>query len=140
MKKHLILLLAFLLPVFAFAQTPEPPADIVGIIEWVKIAFATWGGALSVVLFVTEKLKRILNLKGTGAVLLSWLIAFPLTGIAWYFNLGILAGVTWYIAAIYALSFSVSANLAYLAPFIKELVRIIIDYFDKDKLAKANNK
>ena len=140
MKKYLILLVAFLLPVFAFAQTPEPPSDIAGIIEWVKIAFATWGGALGVVLLVTEKLKRILNLKGTGAVVLSWLIAFPLTGIAWYFNLGILSGVAWYIAAIYAVSFSLSANLAYLTPLIKEVVRIVIDYIDSRKLAKSNNK
>ena len=138
MKKYLILLVAFLLPVFAFAQTPEPPSDIAGIIEWVKIAFATWGGALGVVLLATEKVKRILNLKGTGAVILSWLIAFPLTALAWWLQLGILSGVAWYIAAIYAASFSLSANLVYLTPLIKELVRVVIDYIDSKKLAKAN--
>ena len=71
MKKMLVFLL-LLLPVVAFGQEiPEPPADWGGFLEWFKAAFGTWAGALAVILILTERIKRWLNVKGTAAVIVS---------------------------------------------------------------------
>lgn len=136
MKKILIFLL-LLLPLVAFGQEiPEPPADWGGFLDWFKAAFGTWAGALAVILILTERVKRWLNVKGTGAVIVSWIASIPIVGVAWYFGIGIVDGVTWYVALIYAIGFAVSANIAYLAPLIKEAVRVLIDLFSKHKLSK----
>src|SRR5690554_427161 len=136
MKKMLVFLL-LLLPVVAFGQEiPEPPADWGGFLEWFKAAFGTWAGALAVILILTERIKRWLNVKGAAAVIVSWIASLPIVGAAWYFGIGIVAGVPWYVAVIYALSFAISANIAYLAPLIKEGVRILIDIISKQKLSK----
>ena len=138
MKKMFALLMLAFLPFLVFGQVPEPPGDFNGFIEWFKAALATWAGAFAAILLLTEKIKRILNLKGGGAVILSWVLSIPVSLIGFYFNIGIFAGVEWYVASIYALSFSVSANLGYLTPFIKEGVRILIDWVDSRKEAKIN--
>ena len=136
MKKILIFLL-LLLPLVAFGQEiPEPPADLSGFFDWFKAAFGTWAGALAAILVLTERVKRWLNVKGTAAVVVSWVASLPIVGVAWYFGIGIVGGVTWYVALIYAIGFAVSANIAYLAPIIKEGVRILIDIISKKKLSK----
>ena len=136
MKKILIFLL-LLLPIVAFGQEiPEPPADWGGFLDWFKAAFGTWAGALAVILILTERVKRWLNVKGSAAVIVSWLAALPVVGVAWYFGIGIVDGVAWYVALIYAIGFAVSANVAYLAPLIKEGVRILIDIISKKKISK----
>ena len=136
MKKILIFSL-LLLPLVAFGQEiPEPPADLSGFLDWFKAAFGTWAGALAVILILTERVKRWLNVKGTGAVIVSWIASLPIVGAAWYFGIGIVAGVPWYVALIYAIGFAVSANIAYLAPLIKEGVRILIDIISKQKSSK----
>lgn len=136
MKKILIFLL-LLVPLFVFGQEiPEPPADLGGFVDWFKAAFGTWAGALAVILILTERVKRWLNVKGAAAVIVSWIASLPIVGAAWYFGIGIVGGVTWYVALIYAVGFAVSANIAYLAPIIKEGVRILIDIISKQKLSK----
>ena len=135
-----VLLLLICLPLLAFGQVAEPPTDFAGFLEWFKSALGTWAGAFAAILLLTEKIKRILNLKGGGALILSWALSLPISFIAFYFQIGIFAGVEWYVTLIYALSFSLSANIGYLAPFIKEIVRLVIDWIDKRKLAKINNK
>ena len=135
-----VLLLLICLPLLAFGQVAEPPTDFAGFLEWFKSALGTWAGAFAAILLLTEKIKRILNLKGGGALILSWVLSLPISFIAFYFQIGIFAGVEWYVTLIYALSFSLSANIGYLAPFIKEIVRLVIDWIDKRKLAKINNK
>ena len=136
MKKILFILL-LLLPVMVFGQEiPEPPADWGGFLEWFKAAFGTWAGALAVILILTERAKRWLNVKGAAAVIVSWIASIPIVGVAWYFGIGIVAGVQWYVAAIYAISFAISANIAYLAPLIKEAVRVVIDLISKKKESK----
>ena len=136
MKKILIFLL-LLLPLVVFGQEiPEPPADLSGFADWFKAAFGTWAGALAVILVLTERVKRWLNVKGTGAVIVSWIASLPIVGVAWYFGVGIVAGVEWYVALIYALSFAISANIAYLAPLIKEAARVVIDLISRKKESK----
>ena len=136
MKKILIFKL-LLLPIVAFGQEiPEPPADWGGFLEWFKAAFGTCAGALAAILFITERVKSWLNVKGTAAVIVSWIASLPIVGIAWYFGIGIVAGVPWYVALIYAVGFAVSANIAYLAPLIKEAVRVVIDLISKKKESK----
>lgn len=133
MKKILVFLL-LLLPFMAFGQEiPEPPADWGGFLERFKAAFATWAGALAVILVLTERIKRWLNVKGTAAVIVSWIASLPIVGVAWYFNIGIVGGEPWYVAAVYALSFAISANIAYLNPLIKEAARVVIDLISKKK-------
>lgn len=133
----MLIFLLLLLPIVVFGQEiPEPPADWGGFLEWFKAAFGTWAGALAVILILTERVKRWLNVKGAAAVIVSWVASLPIVGIAWYFGIGIVAGVEWYIAAIYAISFAISANVAYLAPLIKEAVRVVIDLITKKKESK----
>src|SRR5690554_4378164 len=135
--KKILLFLLLLVPIFVFGQEiPEPPADWGGFLDWFKAAFGTWAGALAVILVLTERVKRWLNVKGTAAVIVSWLASLPIVGVAWYFGIGIVGGVTWYVALIYAIGFAVSANIAYLAPLIKETARILIDIISKQKLSK----
>ena len=64
---------------------------------------------------------------------MSWIASLPIVGVAWYFGIGIVASVPWYVAAIYAVGFAISANIAYLAPLIKEAVRVVIDLISKKK-------
>ena len=137
--KKLVLFLMLLLPFVLFGQDlPTPPDDFSGFIVWFKVAFGTWAGALVAILVVIEKLKRVFSLKGKGAVILSWGISIPISAIAFYFQFGIFAEIEWYVAAIYAASFTLAANLAYLVPFIKEVTRIVIDWISKEKKAKLN--
>ena len=138
MRKMFALLMLAFLPFLVFGQAPEPPGDFNSFIEWFKAALATWAGAFAAILLLTEKIKRILNLKGGGAVILSWALSIPVSLIGFYFNIGVFAGVEWYVALIYATSFSISANLGYLAPFIKEGVRILVDWISTKKEAKIN--
>jgi hypothetical protein len=138
MKRLLFMIMLVFLPLFAFAQGTEPPTDLVELWEWFKTGFATWPAALAVILVLTEKVKRMLNITGQWSVVLSWGLAVPLTFVAWYLKLGFLESAPWWGALIYAISFSLAANIAYLVPIIKEGVRILIDYFDKNKLAKSN--
>ena len=136
MKKILIFLL-LLLPLVVFGQEiPEPPADLSGFADWFKAAFGTWAGALAVILVLTERVKRWLNVKGAGAVIVSWVASLPIVGAAWYFGVGIVDGVQWYVALIYAIGFAVSANIAYLAPLIKEAARVVIDLISSKKESK----
>src|SRR5690554_469850 len=136
MKKILVFLL-LLLPLVAFGQEiPEPPADLSGFVDWFKAAFGTWAGALAVILVLTERVKRWLNVKGAAAVIVSWIASLPIVGVAWYFGIGIVAGVPWYVAVIYALSFAISANITYLMPLIKEAVRVVIDLISRKKESK----
>lgn len=140
MKKMFVLMMLAFLPFFVFGQVPEPPADLCGLWEWFKAGLTTWPGALAVILLLTEKIKRMLSLKGLPAVVLSWGLAVPLSFIGYYFNIGIFDNVEWYIGLIYAISFSISANLAYLMPFIKEGTRILIDWIDSRNEAKIHKK
>ena len=136
MTKILVFLL-LLAPLMAFGQEiPEPPADLGGFVDWFKAAFATWAGALAAILILTERVKRWLNVKGAAAVIVSWIAALPVVGAAWYFGIGIVDGVAWYVALIYAIGFAVSANIAYLAPLIKEAVRVVIDLISRKKESK----
>ena len=136
MKKILIFLL-LLLPLVVFGQEiTEPPADLSGFADWFKAAFGTWAGALAVILILTERVKRWLNVKGSGAVIVSWIASLPIVGAAWYFGIGIVADVEWYVALIYAIGFAVSANIAYLAPLIKEAARVAIDLISSKKESK----
>ena len=140
MKKLLVFFMLAFMPLILFAQLPEPPADAVGFADWFKSAFLTWPGALAAILVITEKVKRQVNVKGVWAVVISWSIALPVVAVAWALQIGFLSGVTVWVALIYAVSFSLAANLAYLTPVIKEGVRLLVDYIDKRKLAKRNNK
>lgn len=135
MSKFFLLLFLAFMPFLLASQIPDPPGDVGSFVEWFKTALATWAGAFAAILLLTEKIKRILDLKGGAAIILSWIITLPISFVAAYFNIGIFAGVEWYVTLIYAVSFSLSANLGYLAPFIKQGVRILIDYIDRRKLA-----
>ena len=122
--------------VLFWQEIPEPPADLSGFFDSFKAAFGTWAGALAVILVLTERVKRWLNVKGAAAVIVSWVASLPIVGAAWYFGIGIVGGVTWYVALIYAVGFAVSANIAYLAPLIKEAVRVLIDLISRKKESK----
>ena len=108
----MLIFLLLLLPLVAFGQEiPEPPADWCWFLDWFKAAFGTWAGALAAILILTERVKRWLNVKGTAAVIVSWIASLPIVGVAWYFGIGIVDGVPWYVAAIYAVGFAVSTNI-----------------------------
>jgi len=92
---------------------------------------------VAVILILTERVKRWLNVKVPLRLSCRGLRRCLL----WEWH-GISASALspvcpWYVAAIYAISFAISANIAYLAPLIKEAVRVVIDLISKKKKASC---
>lgn len=94
-----------------FAHDGTTPSDPSSLFE---SAFATFVGLVAAIPVVVEFFKNLFGkTKATpnGVVLLlSWSVGIIMTMVGWYFDLGFLAGITWYWALAYGFGASLAAN------------------------------
>ena len=98
----MLMLIGALLWIPVFAQDVTQPETAMG--------FGTFAAMVAIIPFVTEIFKKIPNLPGLVIQILSWVIGVVLSLIGWKFNIGFLAGLTWYIALLYGIAAGLVAN------------------------------
>lgn len=132
MKKFLALLalmLIFLTPTFALAQDlPQiPPADEVTVVinntGSLEGFFVSLAALVPLVTAIAAFLNsRIKNLTGTGKQIIAWLISVAIAFGAWYLQLGIFNGLSWYLVLIYGLAVGLAANGFFDIKFIQAVL------------------
>lgn len=115
--------LLLLVPVSIFAQTGNETTtgfDIMSLFT----SFATFGIGVLVITGVVTKyiLKSISTL---GRSITSWVIAAIVGFIGWWLQLGIFAGVEWYMVLVIVISFATGSNIIYNVDWIRSLLAMI---------------
>jgi hypothetical protein len=92
--------------------------------------FASLAGLAALTLTVTQWFKRGLEafkivLQGTAAGMLSWVVALLLCTGGYFFNIGILAGVHWYLIIIYGLAVGLISNGLFSLEHVKVFLEAI---------------
>lgn len=122
MKKILLLLFAVFAVFFTMAaaqvETPEPVKTFE-----LSSYFANLAGFVTAVLLITQFVLKYLNTKFKQVI--SWIISFVLAAAAWFLNLGILAGVSWYWIFIYGLAAGLCANGVFDITIVKTALKFI---------------
>ena len=110
MKKFF--LLTFMLFVALFLFIPVAFAQDVGDpVEVLTMGFGSFAAMVAIIPFVTQLIKKAIpNAPSLVFQVISWGIGFVLALIGWYFNLGFLAGIEWYIALLYGLGAGLISN------------------------------
>ena len=136
MKKlnFFVMLLAMILvfPLNQFAQDLPAPKVDVGVVadsnvdtlspavETVAVAqvpddggggFVTFAALVALIPFAMQLFKKLIpDAVGWFTQICSWLVGIILTMFGWYFNLGFLADMTWWLALLYGFGASLAAN------------------------------
>lgn len=111
--KYLFMLAVLMIAATAtiFAQATEAGTDNGSIFD---SAFATFTALVAIIPIVTEFLKNLFGKTSeTPNIIvqaLAWITGVAITMFGWYFNLGFLSGLTWWIALLYGLGASLAAN------------------------------
>ena len=102
-------LVFFLAPMALFAQTLPDVVD-----EVVETGFSNYFVSLAalvpLVVLVTAFINTKLNLKGFLKQFTAWVVSILLCFIGWYFNLGMFAGLLWWVVIIYGFAVGLAAN------------------------------
>ena len=125
----LVLLLS---PVMVFAQDvgAETPTEVVTNPLDFTLIFGTFAALVAAIPFVVELIKKLIPNASSGAIqIVSWLTGVVVTMFGWFFHLGFLADLTWYIALLYGLGASLAAN----GVFDTGIITQIISFFFKKK-------
>jgi len=112
MKKilqFLMTLVLFIVPITLFAQTlPDVVDDVMetGFSNY----FISLAALVPLVVLITAFINTKLNLKGFLKQFTAWVISILLCFIGWYFNLGMFAGLIWWVVLIYGFAVGLAAN------------------------------
>jgi len=112
MKKTLKFIMTFALliaPMALFAQTLPDVVD-----EVVNTGFSNYFISLAalvpLVVLITAFINTKLNLKGFLKQFTAWVVSILLCFVGWYFNLGVFAGLIWWVVIIYGFAVGLAAN------------------------------
>jgi hypothetical protein len=127
MKKFMKFLLAtflLMIPVAIFAQDvpvePTPSFDIMSLFT----SFLGFGAGVLVItgLIVKYILK---NLSTLGRSIASWVVATLVGFIGWFLQLGIFAGIEWYMVLVIVVSFATGSNIIYNVDWLRALLAML---------------
>ena len=107
--KKLLLFLFLILPIGLFAQEI---GDVVN--QVVETGFSNYFISLAalvpLVVLIAAFINKKLNLSGFLKQLVAWVVSILLCFVGWYFNLGMFAGLVWWVVLIYGFAVGLAAN------------------------------
>lgn len=107
--KKLLLFLFLILPIGLFAQEI---GDVVN--QVVDTGFSNYFISLAalvpLVVLISAFINKKLNLSGFLKQLIAWVISILLCFVGWYFNLGMFAGLVWWVVLVYGFAVGLAAN------------------------------
>lgn len=107
MKRFLLLTCALLFmgTTVVLAQSTEPESPVY---ENIFISFA---GLTTGVVCLVEAIKKLApSMNGLVTQIVSWLIGIAVCFFGWFFSLGFLDGLSWYIVLFYGIGISLASN------------------------------
>ncbi len=128
MKKFMKFLLAtflLMIPVAIFAQTV--PADPTTPSFDIMSLFTTFLGFGAGVLVITGVIVKYIlkNLSTLGRSITSWVVAALVGFIGWFLQLGIFAGIEWYMVLVIVVSFAAGSNVIYNVDWLRALLAML---------------
>lgn len=107
MKRFLLLMCALLFMgtsvVLAQSEEPEAPAY--------ENIFLTFSALTTGVVFIIEAIKKVApSMSGFVTQIVSWLTGIVICFFGWFFGLGFLNGLPWYIVLAYGIGISLASN------------------------------
>ena len=114
MKKLLLFLcavLAFVVtPVVLFAQETVNSVVTTVVETGFSNYFISLAALVPLVVLIAAFINKKLNLSGFLKQLVAWVISILLCFVGWYFNLGMFAGLVWWVVLIYGFAVGLAAN------------------------------
>lgn len=114
MKKLLLFLcsvLAFVVvPVVLFAQETVNSVVTTVVETGFSNYFISLAALVPLVVLIAAFINTKLNLSGFFKQFVAWLISILLCFVGWYFNLGMFAGIAWWVVLIYGFAVGLAAN------------------------------
>lgn len=107
--------------------------DVTGISIPEGAGFGTIAQVVVLTLFITQFLKELFKTKGFATQLVSWLTGALVSGVGWYFQIGIFIEATWQTFTIYVVEISLIANGVQNVPWIKSVLVFLFEFFKKKK-------
>ncbi len=119
----------FISPLFA-QTTGEAPTEVL----YPSAVFQSVAALAGAVLVITAWAKKQLNTNNTLTVVVSGVISFALSGIGYFFQIGIFTSVEWWYIFIYGLTAMLVANGLSTWEFIKSVLTLIKLRVPEEKL------
>ena len=114
MKKLLLFLCAALAfvttPVVLFAQETVNSVVTTVVETGFSNYFISLAALVPLVVLIAAFINKKLNLSGFLKQLVAWVISILLCFVGWYFNLGMFAGLVWWVVLIYGFAVGLAAN------------------------------
>lgn len=114
MKKLLLFLCAVLAlvvtPVVLFAQETVNSVVTTVVETGFSNYFISLAALVPLVVLVAAFINKKLNLSGFLKQLVAWVVSILLCFVGWYFNLGMFAGLVWWVVLIYGFAVGLAAN------------------------------
>ena len=114
MKKLLLFLCAavafFVVPVTVFAQETVNSVVTTVVETGFSNYFISLAALVPLVVLIAAFINKKLNLSGFLKQLVAWAISILLCFVGWYFNLGMFAGLVWWVVLIYGFAVGLAAN------------------------------
>ena len=114
MKKLLLFLCAavafFVVPVTIFAQETVNSVVTTVVETGFSNYFISLAALVPLVVLIAAFINTKLNLSGFLKQFVAWVISILLCFVGWYFNLGMFAGIVWWVVLIYGFAVGLAAN------------------------------
>lgn len=118
MKKYFVFLIFMLATLPLFAQTVDPGSGV-NVAQY----FVNLSVFAPVIVIITQFVLRYV--KTDLDQIVSWIVAFLLSGVGWLLNFGMFAEVAWYWIFIYGLAAGLVANGIFDIPIVQAILSII---------------
>jgi len=129
MKKFICFLMlfmvAFITPMMTMAETVANAAVETSTSIDIGSYFTSLTGLVSLVILVTQFLKKLIKTEGLKTQILSWIVSVVLAVVGYFLQLGIFIDLAWYWILIYAVSAGLIAN----GIATKQVVEAILSLF-----------
>jgi len=122
-------MVAFITPMMTMAETVANAAVETSTSIDIGSYFTSLTGLVSLVILVTQFLKKLIKTEGLKTQILSWIVSVVLAVVGYFLQLGIFIDLAWYWILIYAVSAGLIAN----GIATKQVVEAILSLF-KPKL------
>jgi len=119
MKK--IFLLGLLLITALIPAIAQDGGGVSGI-DW---TFGSFAALCAVIPFLVEIIKSAVTLSGLAKQIVSWALGLVISMALWYFNFGFVAGVSWWLAAIYGVGAGLVSNGIFDTGMITKIVEAL---------------
>lgn len=125
MKKLLVLLISMLLlPIAAFCQEIIESVTTIPGLDFTQ-CFATLAAFCPLVIFITEWIKKYIKVSGGLNQLFSWLISIGLAFVGWGLQLGMFAGIEWYVVIVYGIAAGLVCNGIFDIKLVQDILNAI---------------